>query len=99
MTYGDLEARAEWLANRLCSQGVGPGDVVGLFFESSPAMVVGALGILRAGGAYLALDPSLPRERLDDVLNDARPRTIVASEHLVHWQLHSVKWLPVQCCL
>jgi amino acid adenylation domain-containing protein len=88
LTYGDLEARAEWLANRLCSQGVGPCDVVGLFFESSPAMVVGALGILRAGGAYLALDPSLPPERLADVLNDARPRMIVASEHLVERLLY-----------
>src|SRR5258705_1879259 len=83
LTYGDLEARAEWLANRLCSLGVGPGDIVGLCFGSSPAMIVGALGILKAGGAYLALDPSLPSERLAHVLNDARPRMIVTAEHLV----------------
>jgi amino acid adenylation domain-containing protein len=82
LTYGDLEARAEWLANRLCSLGVAPGDIVGLCFGSSPAMIVGALGILKAGGAYLALDPSLPSERLGHVLNDARPRMIVTAENL-----------------
>jgi amino acid adenylation domain-containing protein len=83
LTYGDLEARAEWLANRLYSQGLGPGDIVGLCFESSAAMVVGALGILKAGGAYLALAPSLPPDRLASILNDARPSMIVAAEHLV----------------
>ncbi|OLD64880.1 MAG: hypothetical protein AUI47_03930 [Acidobacteria bacterium 13_1_40CM_2_68_5] len=60
LTYGDLERRAERLADRLRSRGVGPDVIVGLCLHSSPAMVVGALGILKAGGAYLALDPALP---------------------------------------
>jgi amino acid adenylation domain-containing protein len=82
LTYGELEARAERLANRLCSLGVGPDVIVGLCLKSSPAMVVGALGILKAGGAYLALDPALPRERLAHLLSDAGPQLLVTAEGL-----------------
>src|SRR5258705_1177505 len=82
LTYGELEARAERLANRLCSLGVGPDVIVGLCLKSSPAMVVGALGILKAGGAYLALDPALPRERLAHLLGDAGACLLVTAEGL-----------------
>src|SRR5438093_5528318 len=80
LTYGDLEARSERLADRLCSLGVGPDVVVGLCLGSSPELVVGALGILKAGGAYLALGPAHPRERLAHLLNDAKPGLLVTAE-------------------
>src|SRR2546428_6079198 len=82
LTYGQLEARAERLANRLSSLGVGPDVIVGLLLESSPALVVGALGILKAGGAYLALDAAHPPERLAFLLNDAKPRLVVTADYL-----------------
>ena len=82
LTYGDLERRAERLADRLRSLGVGPDTIVGLCLHSSPAMVVGALGILKAGGAYLALDPGLPPERLAFLLNDAGPGLVVTARCL-----------------
>src|SRR5213593_3684986 len=82
LTYGELEVRAERLANRLRSLGVGPEVIVGLCLKSSPEMVVGALGILKAGGAYLALDPDHPPDRLAYLLNDAKPRLVVTAESL-----------------
>src|SRR5882762_6437654 len=94
LTYGELEARAERLANRLRSLGVGPDVIVGLCLKSSPAMVVGALGILKAGGAYLALDPAHPADRLAFLLNDAKPRLLVTADCLVD-RLPRGDWQPI----
>jgi amino acid adenylation domain-containing protein/non-ribosomal peptide synthase protein (TIGR01720 family) len=71
LRYGELVARAGRLARSLRRLGVGPEVVVGLCVERSPAMVVGALAILQAGGAYLPLDPSGPPERLAFLLADS----------------------------
>src|SRR5262249_4440457 len=64
LTYGELDARSGRLANHLRGLGVAPESVVGLCVERSLDMVVGLIGILRAGGAYLPLDPDYPRDRL-----------------------------------
>ncbi|HTS18888.1 MAG TPA: non-ribosomal peptide synthetase [Verrucomicrobiae bacterium] len=69
--YGDLDARAEALAAQLRSLGVGADVVVGLCIPRSPAMVVAALGVLKAGGAYLPLDTTYPPARLSFMLEDA----------------------------
>ena len=71
LTYGETERRAHRLARTLRQRGVGPGVLVGLCAERSPAMVVAILGILEAGGAYLPLDPKAPRDRLAFVIEDA----------------------------
>ncbi|MCP4663313.1 MAG: AMP-binding protein, partial [bacterium] len=60
LTYGELGRRAADLAQQLRRRGVGPEQVVALFVERSPEMLVGMLGILAAGGAYLPLDPDYP---------------------------------------
>jgi amino acid adenylation domain-containing protein len=71
LTYRELGSRAGALGQRLRSLGIGPESVVGLCAQRSAALVVGVLAILEAGSAYLPLDPSYPRERLQTVLADA----------------------------
>ncbi|MFA0813679.1 amino acid adenylation domain-containing protein [Microbulbifer epialgicus] len=78
ISYRELDRRADGLARRLHVMGVGPESIVGLCTDRSADMVVGVLGILRAGGAYLPLDPDYPLERLHYMLADARPVAIVA---------------------
>src|SRR6185295_3580860 len=71
LTYGALERRANALAGRLQGLGVLPGDLVGLCFERSLEMVVAILGVLKAGAAYVPLDPQYPQERLAFLLEDS----------------------------
>nr|VFJ52803.1 MAG: amino acid adenylation domain-containing protein [Candidatus Kentron sp. FW] len=71
VSYFELNARANRLAHRLRSLGVGPEVLVGLFVERSVEMVVGLLAILKAGGAYVPLDPEYPAERLAFMAEDA----------------------------
>jgi amino acid adenylation domain-containing protein len=77
ITYGDLDKRANQLANYLITLGVGRETIVGLCLERSPESVMCALAVLKAGGAYLPLDPAFPSERLLFMLNDARPRVLI----------------------
>lgn len=69
LTYGQLCARAAAVSSALPAAGVGPGDVVATRLERSPELVVALLGILGAGAAYIALDPSWTAERTSDVLD------------------------------
>src|SRR2546425_5379365 len=71
LTYQELETRANQLAFELRALDVA-GEAVGLVVESSPEMVVGALGILKAGAAYLPMDPASPVARLGYMLADSR---------------------------
>jgi amino acid adenylation domain-containing protein len=80
MSYGELDARSNRLANYLQSLGVGPETRVGLCLERTPEMVVAPLGVLKAGGAYVPLDPSHPTERLSLVLEDAGVEVLVTEE-------------------
>lgn len=75
--YGDVEAASNALAARLRAHGVGAEDIVGLCVERSPQMVVGVLGILKAGAAYLPLDPAYPRERLSHMIADSGMRLLL----------------------
>jgi non-ribosomal peptide synthetase component F len=71
LTYSELNRAADELAERLCGAGVGPGALVALCVERSRAMVVALLAILKAGAAYLPLDPLYPTERLAFMLEDS----------------------------
>ena len=77
LTYGELVARARRLARRLRRHGVGPGTVVAICVERSAQMVVGLLGLLEAGGAYVALDPTHPAARIAFVLRDTATPLVV----------------------
>jgi len=80
LTYGELNERATRLAHHLQGLGVGPEVLVGLMMERSIEMLIGLLGILKAGGAFVPLDPAYPRERLALMLDDARLRVIVINK-------------------
>jgi amino acid adenylation domain-containing protein len=71
MSYLELNRRANQLAGFLRMQGVGPDTVVGIFLERSFEMVVAILGVIKAGGAYLPLDPNYPPDRLSFMVEDA----------------------------
>ncbi|MGW1074004.1 non-ribosomal peptide synthetase [Streptomyces sp. NPDC002537] len=79
VTYGELGERARGLAARLRAQGVGPDVVVGLYAERSIEMIVGALGILEAGGAYLPLRTDDPVDRVSFILADSGADVVVTS--------------------
>ncbi|HET9791157.1 MAG TPA: non-ribosomal peptide synthetase [Candidatus Angelobacter sp.] len=80
LTYKELDDRAKDLAQSLRILGVGPDSVVGLCLPRSVAMVVGALGILKAGAAYLPLDPISPAARIAFQLNDAQVPVMVTGQ-------------------
>jgi len=71
MTYGELNHRANGLARRLRAQGIVKGALVGLYAERSFELVVGLMGVLKAGAAYVPLDPSYPVPRLATMIADA----------------------------
>ncbi|WP_405527572.1 amino acid adenylation domain-containing protein [Streptomyces avidinii] len=77
VTYRELDAWAQDIADRL-RPAVEPGAPVGVCVERSPAMVAALLGVLKAGGCYVPLDPGLPPERIAYVVRDAGLRTVVA---------------------
>ncbi len=82
LTYAELDEQAGHLARRLRAAGVEPGMLVALSAERSPAMVVGFLGILKAGAAYVPLDPSYPQERLAFLLADTDAPVLVTQRRL-----------------
>jgi amino acid adenylation domain-containing protein/non-ribosomal peptide synthase protein (TIGR01720 family) len=83
VTYGELDARANRLARRLLALGAGPEIVVGLCLERSPDMIAAMLAVLKAGAAYLPLDPAYPPQRLAAMLEQGRPALLVSRRSLV----------------
>ncbi len=87
LTYTQLNARANRLAAHLQQLGVGPESLVGVFTDRSIEMVVGLLGVLKAGGAYLPLDPAFPRERLAFMLDDSQTGIVLTQQSLIEDEL------------
>ncbi|WP_190012483.1 non-ribosomal peptide synthetase, partial [Streptomyces griseomycini] len=73
LTYAQLNAEANRLAHRLIAHGAGPEDVVAVVMERSAELLVTLLGVLKAGAAFLTVEPHLPAERIAFMLADARP--------------------------
>ncbi|WP_395309808.1 amino acid adenylation domain-containing protein [Mycobacterium sp. AMU20-3851] len=91
LSYAELDARAEAIAAHLRELGIGAGQVVGLRVERSPEVVIGILAILKAGAAYLPMDPLYPTDRIAFMLTDAAVR-VVLTQHTFLDELHT---LPV----
>ncbi|MFI7136159.1 amino acid adenylation domain-containing protein, partial [Nonomuraea sp. NPDC050153] len=79
LTYAQLDERAERLARLLAGRGVGPESVVGVCLDRGADLIVALLGVLKAGGAYLPIDPAYPADRIAYMVADAAPAVVVAS--------------------
>ena len=90
LTYAELNERVETMATHLRAHGIGPEVIVGIYVERSLEMIVGVLAILRAGGAYLPLDPTYPSQRIQFMLEDARVCVLLTQRRLA-------PSLPVAC--
>ncbi|SES14724.1 non-ribosomal peptide synthase domain TIGR01720/amino acid adenylation domain-containing protein [Lentzea xinjiangensis] len=90
-TFAELNAHANRIAHHLIAAGVGPESVVALALPRSAEMVFAVLAVLKAGGAYLPLDPEHPAERIAFVLADARPVLVVAAGDRVFGELPHVR--------
>ncbi|MGG4442190.1 edeine non-ribosomal peptide synthetase EdeP [Brevibacillus fortis] len=71
LTFQELHDQVNRLAQSLRNRGVGPGVIVALLADHSPEMIIGLLGVLKAGGAYLPIDPQLPSQRIEYLLSDS----------------------------
>ena len=80
LTYAELNQRANRLARHLVGRGIGREALVALCFDRSVTMVIGLLAVLKAGGAYLPLDPSLPKARFHLLLADSRCRMLLTQQ-------------------
>ena len=82
LTYAELDARANRLAWMLITDGIGPEDIVALCLERSPELIIAILATLKAGAAWLPLDPDYPQERLAFMLGDVDPGCILTTTNL-----------------
>ncbi|MEV4257872.1 amino acid adenylation domain-containing protein, partial [Spirillospora sp. NPDC049652] len=78
-TYAELDGRANVLARKLIARGVGPEDLVAVVMERSAALYAALLGVLKAGAAYVPVDPDYPADRIAYTLADARPSAVVCT--------------------
>ncbi|MFI7409664.1 non-ribosomal peptide synthetase [Streptomyces sp. NPDC049627] len=83
LSYAELWERSGWLAADLAGRGIGAGDRVALALGRSVDFVVAVLGVIRAGAAYIPLEPMAPPERVDGILADAEPAVILAAPNPV----------------
>jgi amino acid adenylation domain-containing protein len=83
MSYGELGRAADGVASYLMKNGVGAETFVGLCMERSIEMIIATLGVLKAGGTYVPLDPTYPSQRLEFMLEDTRPNVVICQEHLL----------------
>ncbi|MBD1938354.1 non-ribosomal peptide synthetase [Microcoleus sp. FACHB-68] len=83
LTYAELNARANLLAHHLQELGVDSDVIVGICVERSIEMIVGMLGVLKAGGAYLPIEPTMPAERIALMLEDAQVPVLLTQENLL----------------
>nr|WP_159102356.1 non-ribosomal peptide synthetase [Caldalkalibacillus mannanilyticus] len=84
LSYEELNRRANQLARKLCRNGVQPDTIVGILMDRSLEMIIGIMGVLKAGGAYLPLDPSYPAERIQYMLQDSGVDIVLSQQRVTH---------------
>ncbi len=99
LTYGELDARVNALAHLLVEEGVRVGDRVAVALPRSADLVVALAGVIRAGAAYVPIDPDYPAERVKHILADAEPRAVITDRHTSGAQHHVLTDHPVRIVL
>ncbi|HEY0734967.1 MAG TPA: amino acid adenylation domain-containing protein, partial [Herpetosiphonaceae bacterium] len=84
LTYAELDRRANQLAHLLRTMGVGSEVCVAVYMERSLELIVALLGVLKAGGVYVPLDPAYPQDRLQYMLDDSQAPVLLTQERLCH---------------
>ncbi|MEX2594095.1 MAG: amino acid adenylation domain-containing protein [Anditalea sp.] len=82
ITYQELEEKSNQLAAYLIGKGIQLGDMIGVSLDRSPGMVIVLLGIVKAGAAYLPLDPEYPKERIEYMLKDSKAKLLITNQRL-----------------
>ncbi|MDF2802807.1 MAG: amino acid adenylation domain protein [Anaerocolumna sp.] len=82
LTYRELNSKANSIGRLLRDAGIKRDDIVAIMVERSPEMIIGALGVVKAGGAYLPLDPKFPRERIEYMLQDSNASVLLTTSIL-----------------
>jgi len=82
ITYGELNRKANQLARLLREKGVKPNGIVGIMVKRSIDMLIGIMGILKAGGCYLPIDPKFPQSRIDYMLEDSKATLLISQADL-----------------
>jgi amino acid adenylation domain-containing protein len=82
ITYKELNEKSNRLAGLLIEKGIQSDTIVGIMMERSVEMIIGIMGILKSGGAYLPIDPEYPQERIDYMLKDSGAKLLVTTENL-----------------
>ena len=94
LSYGKLDEQSNQLANYLIDKGVMPGACVGLCLNRSMEMVIGMLGIMKAGASYIPMDPNIPQERMQNILQDTGASNLVTTsdllENLTYVDTHNI---------
>ena len=94
LTYAELNKRANRLARLLVARGVGPESLVGVALPRSPALVIALLAVLKAGGAYLPIDPDYPTNRITYMLNDAQPTALITQHSATGFESLPTQQIP-----
>jgi amino acid adenylation domain-containing protein len=84
LTYEELDRRSNQLARYLISNQLGSENIVGLFLHRSPELIIGMLAILKAGAAYLPIDPDYPSDRIEHILNDSKASLVLGLTSTYH---------------
>ncbi len=82
LSYDELNRQANQLAHYLMQNGAGAGQLIGVYMDRSPQLIVALLAVLKTGAAYLPMDPVYPKERLDFMLRDANVPIVIADSGL-----------------
>ena len=100
LTYNELDTQANAVAHRLLEVGVKRNEIIGLFADRGVHMIIGILGILKAGAAYLPLDPDYPQERINYMIEDSKTKVVLKDNSSIsHLNNAQVEIIRVEECI